>query len=141
MVRDMETLSTLTLRLECEVDISVPRPVPIPRLSWFKDGELISSAVFGLTPQLNVSFLMANPHLMPGVFDIIPLQILIDGTVLLTTQFTNISLPDLGNLADTTLEQARELVVDSFLGNWTCFVSNSIGSSSVEYIVMEYGTH
>ena len=140
VVRNM--LSMLSLDLECEIDLNVPQPIPPPLLSWFKDGELVSSAEFGQIPEFSMSFLTANPNLMPGVFDIDPLQIMSDGTLMLTTRFTNISFPIAsGNLPpDTTLEQARELLFSSFLGNWMCFVNNSIGSSSVEYVVTEYGT-
>ena len=139
LVRNVRSI--LTLNLECIVDLNVPRPIPPPLLSWFKNGELVSSVEYGQIPSFTMSFLTANPNLTPGVFDIDPLQITSDGTVMLTTQFTNISLPiDLGNLPpDITLEQARELLFDNFLGNWMCFVNNSIGSSSVEYIVTEYG--
>jgi hypothetical protein len=49
----------------------------------------------------------------------------------------------LGGLASgTTPEQARQILLyTSFLGNWTCFVNNSLGSASVEYIVRDRGKY
>ena len=142
IVRNREVLSTLMLNLECDVDFNVPRPIPRPLLSWFKNGELVSSAQLYDTTAIDESFLTANPVLTPGVFDVILFGVLSDGTAVLTTIFTNITSPVLGNLPpDTTHEQARELLFSTYLGNWTCFVNNSIGSSSVEYIVREYGMY
>lgn len=130
----------LTLSLDCTVDNSVPQPVPIPLQSWYKDGELVSSAQIHESTEPIMSFVMANQLLMMGVFDFSPLQVLLGGTLVLTTTFTNITNPMLGQLSpDTTIAQARELLFETFLGNWTCLVNNSLGSSSVEYIVREYG--
>ena len=140
VVRNREALSMLSLVLECSVDHSVPRPVPQPLLSWYKDGEPVSFAQLGESAQLNESFLTAYPILNLGVFDVPSFQVFPDGRVILATNFNNITLPMLGNLsATTTLEQARELVFDVFCGNWTCLVSNSLGSSSVQYTVGECG--
>ena len=141
VVRNSEALATLVLLLECAIDDTrIPRPVPLPILSWFKDGELISSAQSGQNFQIEESYVMANPILTRGVFDFSVLTVLNDGTVALTTSVTNITLRALGMIPlDTTLEQARELLLNTFLGNWTCVVNNSLGSSSVEYIVGEFG--
>ena len=142
VVRNREMLSTLLLFLECDVDFNVPRPIPLPLLSWFKDGELVSSAHLNDFTTIDESFLTTNPILKAGVFDIVPFMVLSDGTAVFTTKFNNITSPVLGNLPpDITPEQARELLFNTYLGNWTCFVNNSIGSSSVEYIVRKYGMY
>ena len=81
---------------------------------------------------------MENPILISGVFNIPTLQVLSNGTITMYTGFTNITSPELGMLElETTLEQAREMLFDIFLGNWTCHVNNSLGSFSVEYILRE----
>ena len=117
----------------CDVinDIS---PFPL-RSFWFKDGQ----PIFSDSPVIEESFLVQNPILMPGVFNVPPVQFSHRKMILYTT-FTNITDPMLGGLApDTSLEQARQLLLDIFLGNWTCFVNNSLGSASVEYIIREFG--
>lgn len=129
--------SETVLTLECDV---APRLWPSPLISWLKDGELVSSALIGDTPAIEPSFLAANPILTFGVFDLQQFGVQSDGTVFLSTIFTNITNPKLGNLPPvTTDKQAKELLFNSFLGNWTCFVNNSLGSASVEYIVRELG--
>jgi hypothetical protein len=140
--RNDEALSAWMLSLECNVDTATPQPVPSPSVSWFKDGQLVSSTLLGDSTMIEESFLTQNPILIPGVFNI-TIQFLLEYSssttaMYLSTVFTNITNPMLGNLTpDTTLEQARQLLFDTFLGNWTCFVNNSVGSASVEYILRE----
>ena len=122
--------------MECDVI----NDVPTPSRSWFKDGQLVSSVQLYDSAVIEESFLAQNPILIPGVFDVSPFQILISGDAILSTMFMNITNPMLGNLAPgTTFMEARQLLLDTFLGNWTCFVNNSLGSASVQYIVREYG--
>lgn len=125
--------------LDCGVDDpSLPRPNPLPTRTWFKDGQLISSSLYGSHADIEWTFLVENPILMIGVFNIPTFQVLTNGVITMYTGFNNITSPDLGMLApETTLEQARELLFDIFLGNWTCHVNNSLGSFSVEYILRE----
>ena len=128
--------------LECNVDDpSLPNPIPPPMRSWFKDGQLVSSIQYGEIEDITASYLVtANPILMQSVFDVISPFAILHGAVILTNQINNISNPMLGNLPNgTTLEEARGLLFDIFLGNWTCLVNNSLGSSSVEYILRENG--
>ena len=131
----------LLTRLSCDVDYSkLPHPIPLPTRSWFKDSQLVSSTLYGVAAEIDESFLMENPILNLGVFDFLPLQILSDGDITLFNGFSNITSRELGMLSpSTTLEQAREKLFDIFLGNWTCIVNNSLGSSSVEYILRENG--
>ena len=142
VVRSDEVLSSLMLTLDCDIDNSnLPQTVPVPSLSWFKDGQLVFSFVqqlyFGVS--IEESFLAQNPILTQGVFDVSPFQILSSGDAILHTMFTNIINPMLGNLAPgTNFTQARQLLLDTYLGNWTCFVNNSLGNASVEYIIREY---
>ena len=142
VVRIDEVLSSLVLTLDCDVINDVPRAVPLPSLSWFKDGQLVSIIQeLGFDfPMIEESFLAENPILIQGVFDILPFGILPSGGAILSTMFTNITNPMLGNLAPgTNFTQARQLLLDTYLGNWTCVVNNSLGGASVEYIVREYG--
>lgn len=129
------------LTLDCDAINDIPRPVPSPSLSWFKDGQLVLSVqsfnnIFN-DPIIEETFLAQNPILMPGVFDVQPLLLIFIGDgIHLSTRFTNITNPMLGGLVpDTTLPEARQLVLNTFLGNWTCLVNNSLGSASVEYII------
>ena len=140
LIRSDEVLSTLVLILDCDVINDVPRPVPSPSLSWFKDDQLVSSVQLSDDPMIEESFLAQNPILMPGVFDVPPFQILGGHVIYLSTAFTNITNPMVGGLApDITFMQARRLVLNTLLGNWTCLVNNSLGNASVEYIIRDYG--
>ena len=125
--------------LDCGVDDpNLPQPNPLPTRSWFKDGQLISSAQYRSHADIELTYLMENSILLTGVFNIPTFQVLPNGTITMYTGFTNITSPELGMLEpETTLEQARELLFDIFLGNWTCHVNNSLGSFSVEYILRE----
>ena len=121
--------------MECDVI----NDVPTPSRSWFKDGQLVSSVQLYDSAVIEESFLAQNPILIQGVFDVPLFGILVSGDVILSTMFTNITNPMLGNLApSTSFMQARQLLLDTYLGNWTCFVNNSLGSASVEYIVREF---
>ena len=137
VVRSDEVLSTLVLILRCHHDVFFL--LPSPSFSWFKDGQPFHN-IFN-DPIIEESFLAQKPILMPGVFDVPPLSIILIGyEIHLSTRFTNIANPMLGGLVpDTTLPEARQLVLDTLLGNWTCFVNNSLGSASVEYIIRELG--
>ena len=125
--------------LTCDV-ADLPRPIPLPTRFWFKDGQIVSSMQYGASAEIDELFLMENPILTIGVFDFPAFQVLLDGTTVLFTGFSNISSPELGMIAPgTTLEEARKMLLNIFLGNWTCLVNNSLGSSSVEYILSGNG--
>ena len=125
--------------LECMIDDpSLPDPVPLPTRSWFKDGQLVSTTRDGEDADISTSSLAAqNPILMTSFSFIFISR---DGSLILNNGINNISNPMLGNLLpNATVEQAMELLIDIFLGNWTCLVNNSLGSSLVEYILRRTG--
>ena len=57
---------------------------------------------------------------------------LTDGDLVFTTEFTNITNPIMGGLApDITFSEARAMLFDILLANWTCVANNTLGLSSV----------
>ena len=131
--------SKLLITFECNTE-RAGHPYPLPRASrsWFKDGQLVSSTLIGDAVFIDESFLMAHPILNMDVFDTPPLTLLPNGDVIMYLGLRNITSPFSGMLAlTTTIEQARDMVFDILLGNWTCVVNNSLGTSSVEFIIRE----
>ena len=125
--------------LTCDV-ADLPQPIPLPTRVWLKDGQIVSSMQYHAFAEIDELFLMENPILTIGVFDIPAFQVLPDGTTILFAGFGNITSTELGMIApDTTLDEARKMLLNIFLGNWTCLVNNSLGSSSVEYILSGNG--
>ena len=132
--------------LGCTVLTEVPQPVPSPTLTWFRNGvPVAASEVFGFSFDVNINFLMQFPILSAGVFGLrgtsIPVfQTLPSGELIFNTVFDNITDPMLGNLApDTTLRQARAMLLDILFANWTCVANNSLGSSAVEHHIEACG--
>ena len=130
----------MTTRLSCTVSNEVPRPVPPPTLTWLRNGVPAASAFIGEAFDVDMAFLMQFPILTPGVFShdrgyITPtFQVLLSGELFFSTEFTNISDPLLGNLpVSTTRRQARAMIFDIILANWTCMANNSLGTAVVEY--------
>ena len=131
-----------TVQLQCTVNIEVPRPVPLPSLTWFRNGLEVARFAFGDFKFDITNFQMQFPILTPGVFSsssgiFLPFQIFSSGEVVFTTEFfNNITMPMLGNLApDTTLRQARAILFDILLANWTCVAYSSLGTAAVEYLI------
>ena len=129
--RDMDSK---VVELDC---IILNSPQPSPLRSWFKDGELVYSTISGLTVDPN-DFLMDNPILVPGVLDPSPFTALGDGRIFYNYDIMNISVPSMLP-PGTTLEQATQEVFDLLIGNWTCLVNNTLGSSTVTYVIRECG--
>ena len=124
----------MTTLLSCTVSNEVPRPVPQPTITWLRNGVPAASALFGGVFDVDMSFLVRFPILNPGVFSFPIFHVLFTGELLFSTEFTNITNPMLGNLPEsTTRRQARAMLFDILLANWTCMASNSLGTSSVEH--------
>ena len=136
--RDNDTV----VMLECEIPndpSNPPTPQPLPLQSWFKDGELVYTAPLGTIPDIE-DFVMDKQVLMPGVLDPTTFTADGDGTISYSTVVMNISIP-VFLPPNTTIEQARQMLFDLLLGNWTCVANNSLGTSSVTHIVRECGEY
>ena len=129
----------------------VPEPVPAPTLAWFRNGRRIAfTEMFGTAFELSepslMRFLMENPILMNNVFSSggVPLpafQILSSGEIVVSTEFDNITDRMMGDLADdVTLGEARNMIYDILLANWTCVANSSLGVASVENVFRMCGT-
>ena len=131
--------SSLVIILECNTERGGhPNPLPRASRSWFKDGQMVSSTLIGGSALIDESFLMAHPILNIEVFDTPPLTLVPYGDLIVYLGFRNVTSPFSGMLAPTTsIEQARDMVFDILLGNWTCLVNNSLGTSSIDYVVRE----
>ena len=130
----------VTVQLKCTVINEVPRPIPPPTLRWFRNGVKAAHATFGEAFSVDTNFLMKFPILTTGVFGLIngsiisTFQVLASGELLFNTLFDNIMNAVLGNLSEsTTPAQARAMLFDILLGNWTCVANNSLGTSAVEH--------
>ena len=124
----------LTERFFCPViSETPPRPVPPPTLMWLRDGVPAASATMGEAFTVNPAFLLENPILNMGVFTIIPFLVLQStGDLVLTTAISNITNPMLGGLPlSATVRQARAILFDILVANWTCVANNTLGFSSV----------
>ena len=122
----------LTEFVPCPVPNEVPRPIPPPTITWFRDGVPAASATQGENFDVNKALLIEFPILNMGVFGFSPLQVLYSGELVFTTEITNITNPMLGGLApDVTLSEARALLFNILLANWTCVANNTLGLSSV----------
>ena len=131
---------SLLQELDCTILGDIPQPVPLPDRSWFRDGILVASAQSGQNLNLEASFTMMFPIFIAGVFDITAITLTADGLISYTTRFINITMPMLGDLPpDIDLPTARAMVFNLLPGTWTCFVNNSLGSASVEYVIRECG--
>lgn len=127
-------------RLACSYDRwTGPQPVPTPQISWYKDGELVYSELTGryLNPN-DSAFIAANPLLAYGVFDQVPFVALSSGNIFLLGSVTNITSPSLLP-PGTTLKQAQDQLLTLLVGNWTCKLNNTLGSSSITYMIRECG--
>ena len=81
---------------------------------------------------MNMVFLMQFPILNFGVFNTPPFQVLSAGDLVFTTAFDNITNPMLGGLEpDIAFSEARAMLFDILLANWTCVANNTLGLSSV----------
>lgn len=130
----------LTETLPCPIPNEIPRPVPLPTRTWFRDGVLAASALRGETVNVDMAFLMQFPILNMGAFDTAPFQVLVSGDLVFTTAFTNITNPMMAGLAPgTTLSQARAMLFDILLANWTCVANNSLGASSISNFIRMCG--
>ena len=126
------------LQLDCDVSNDQPHPLPVPMRSWFKDGELIYTQLLHSTPDAS-EFLMNHTILQLGVLDPHIFLLLTSGGIYYNTQVTNITLPSMLTDRSITIDEASELVFSILLGKWTCIVSNSLGTSSVHYVISECG--
>ena len=126
-------------------------PVPPPSLAWFRDGQQIAftesyERSFDLTEDSTMRFLMENPILINNVFSFggAPLptfQFLQAGEIVISTQFDNITDRMMGMLApDVTIGEARNMIYDILLANWTCVANSSLGVASVENVFRMCGT-
>ena len=132
----------MTVVLQCTVLNEVPQPIPLPTLMWFRDGVLAASASFGSDFEVDMAFLIQFPILFAGVFDIPILLFLSNGSLVFSTIFTNITNATLGNLpVDTTPAQARAMLFDILLANWTCAANNTLGLSTVEHQIRMCGKY
>ena len=126
--------------LHCEIPnepTMPPLPLPTPSRSWFKDGKLVYIAELETVPDVD-EYTMDNPVLITGVLTPDVFSATTDGTILYNTQVDNITFAMPLPLG-TTILQARQLVFDGLIGNWTCVANNTLGSSSVTYVIKECG--
>ena len=126
-------MGSTVIELEC----MILKGQPSPLRSWFKDGELVYSAISGLDFDAS-DFLSDNPLLIPGVLDPTPFTALKDGIIFYNYDIMNISVPSMLP-PGTTLEQATQEVFDLLIGNWTCLVNNTLGLAMVTYTIRECG--
>ena len=138
----MERNSDTPVMLECEIPndpSNLPRPQPLTLRSWFKDGELVYTTTLDTTPDIE-DFVRDKPVLIIGVLYPTTFAATVDGTISYSTVVMNITFqPPLP--PNTTIEQARQVLFDLLLGNWTCVANNSLGTSSVTYITRECGEY
>ena len=127
--------------------------MPAPSLAWFRDGQRIAftqqlGGAFELMEESMMRFLMENPILISGVFSsgmggtVLPtFQIFPSGDIVVSTEFDNITNPMLGMLdPGITLGEARNMIYDILLANWTCVANSSLGVASVENQLRMCGT-
>ena len=119
--------------LECEIHNN---PQPNPTRSWFKDGELVYSVLSG-TSVSPTAYYMKYPILEFGVLEPPVFSAISDGTIYFNYEVKTIAFPD--ELSpNTTIEQARQMVLEHLVGNWTCKVNNTFGSAiSITYIIID----
>lgn len=127
-----------TALIDCDFSI-LPHPKPYPQRTWYKDDELVYSTLSDSDPN-DTEFLAANPLLAMGIVVLDPSpfhqQLIVDGSILLHNRIENVtSLPP----GVATLKEAREKLFTLLLGNWTCKVNNTLGSTSRTYIIKECG--
>lgn len=129
----------MTQDLFCSISNEVPRPVPPPTLRWFRNGVEVARASFGGNFAVEMDFLMQFPILMPMVFDVPVFQVLSSGQIVFTNAFTNITNAMIGNIPDASVAQARAMVFNLLLANWTCASNNSLGASAIAYNIRMCG--
>lgn len=130
----------LTETLDCTIPMVVPRPVPPPTVTWFRDGVPAASATaLGNNFDVDTDFLTTFPILTTGILNIPAFQVLDNGQLIFSSEFTNISNPmmlDLSIPTDVTNEEminiARTMLFEILLANWTCVANSSLGLSSVQ---------
>ena len=126
----------VTVQLQCTVNREVPQPIPTPSLTWFRNGLKVAHAVLGEHFTINDNLPIQFSILNPGVFSMTPFLLLTSGELIFTTEINNITMPMLGNLApDTTLRQARAMLFEILLANWTCVAYSSLGTAAVEHLI------
>ena len=141
----------VSVDLGCTISTAVPRPVPPPTLRWLRDGREVARAMTQGQPfDVAMDFLMDFPILTTGVFssDVMgggttissTFVALTGGELIINTRFDNISNPMLGNLpVGTTFRQARAMLFEILLANWTCVANNTFGSAAVQHNIRMCG--
>ena len=81
---------------------------------------------------------MDNPVLITGVLTPEVFTATADGSILYSTQVENITYA-VPLSPGTALPQARALLFDGLLGNWTCVANNTLGTSAVTIAISECG--
>ena len=109
--------------LLCEI---LSNPQPNPTRSWFRNDELIYSALSG-TSVSPTDYYMKYPILSLGVLEPSILSATSDGTIYFNYEVKNITNSD-ELFPNTTIEEAQRMVLEHLVGNWTCTVSNTFGS-------------
>lgn len=124
------TERSLQQELSCGIQSS-PVLYPTPVRSWFRNGELVYTAFHGYPPDVS-DFIMKHTILMPGVLDPVVFIATSSGSITFDTHVVNISQP-MAIPSVTTVEGAREQVFNLLIGNWTCVVTNELGTDSVTH--------
>ena len=131
----------LTEMLLCPIiSETPPQPVPTPTIMWFRDGVLAASVTMGEAFTVDPEFLLENPILNMGVFIITPFVVMPTGELIFITAVDNIANAKLGGLQpNATVREARAILFDILLANWTCVASNTLGFSSISNFITMCG--
>ena len=129
--------SPVIISLACQIPYGPPLPYPNPNRTWTKDESIVHTTEHGKYPNIT-SFLSTGTLMMPGSLDPAPLTAKKDGSIVLSTQVSRISSPNLFK-EGYSLDDARDDVFKFVLGTWTCGVNNSYGTDVVTTVITDYG--
>lgn len=125
-------------RISLRCDVANEAQPPALR-TWLKDGELVYSELDGDSIDSD-EYSIENQILLPGVLDPVTFTTFGDGSIAYNYDVMNISVPAFVPEGVTTPQQARDVVFDLLLGNWTCVLNSSLGSPDpITYLIRECG--
>ena len=121
--------------LERDLANGIPGPLPTPFRSWVNNDIVVYNVTQGLNPieQINMEFFAANMLLMPSVLQPQVFLPTVDGAITFLTRVDNSSR------AGISEDVARNMLFDSYLGDWTCSANNAYGSDTATTNVRECG--
>ena len=128
------------------LDEGIRTALPTPNRTWTTDpnNTVISSAPFGEESDFNPEFFEDGfrPLLLPGLVGY-PISLGPQGELTLSTLILkNLTNPNiLPDLVRRDAEFIRNLVIDEFLGTYTCQVENEYGFDTATTTISECGKH